>query len=276
MILDGKKITENIYNQLIEKIQSCEKAPCLWVILVWNEDSPSMRYIRQKRREAKKVGIDFRLSHLPQDISQQELIETIQAYNQDRSISWYIVQLPLPNHIDTLGVIRNIDPKKDVDGFHPENQWKVMIWDTTGFTPCTPAGVMEMLSYYDIDLPGKQVTILGQSNIVGKPMSQLCINAWATVSSCNSRTPDISLYTKNADIIISATWIAHLITTDIVRKNAVIIDVWFSIQNGEIYGDCEYKNLLSQWNSITPVPGWVWPMTVAMLLTNTYKAHKNS
>lgn len=147
----------------------------------------------------------FKIMRFPKDISEDELVNEIQKLNANSTISGYIVQLPLPAHIDALRIIRSIDPKKDVDGFHPENQGKVMIADTTGFLPCTPAGVMKIFEYYDIQLSGKKVVILGQSNIVGKPMALMCINAGATVTSCNHKTPDISLYTQEADIIISAT-----------------------------------------------------------------------
>ena len=276
MILDGKQIAHEMYESLWSQISSLVKKPTLWAVLVWDSNSPSLRYIKQKKRETKKIGMWFSLTHLPKDISEDELIQEIQKLNTNKDISGYIVQLPLPSDIDPLHVIRNIDPQKDVDGFHPENQGKVMIGDPSGFSPCTPAGVMQIFSYYDIWLKWKNIVVLGQSNIVGKPMAQMCINSGATVVSCNHLTPDISVYTRQADIIISATGQIGLITPDIVKEDAVIIDVWFSIRDGEIFGDTEYEPLLSAWHDITPVPGWVGPMTVAMLLSNTLRAHKQA
>ena len=272
MILDGKKLAGEIYNELSKKIQKLEKKPTLWAVLVW-DNSASLRYIWQKKKFSEKVGINFNVFKFPTSISEEELLYEIKKLNQDSDVSWYIVQLPLPKHIDALRVIRNIDPKKDVDGFHPENQWKIIIGDETGFAPCTPAWVMRIFSNYNIQLSWKKIVILGQSNIVWKPMAMMCINAGASVTSCNNLTPDISLYTLEADIIITATGVVGLITPEIVKKDAIIIDVGFSIHDGQISWDACYKELLTQWNTITPVPGWVGPMTVAMLLTNTYNAY---
>lgn len=273
MKLDGKIIASKIYEELTENIEKQSIKPTLWAVLVWDNNSPSLRYIKQKRRECEKIWMGFELFQFDADISENDLKTEIIALNLNENISGYIVQLPLPAHINTLNIIGCIDPRKDVDGFHPENQWKVMIWDTSWFTPCTPAWVMKILEYYDFDLVGKNIKILGQSNIVGKPMAQLCINAWATVTSCNSKTKHLSVHTKHADIIISATGQAKIIQPDMISQEAVIIDVWFSIIDDKIYGDADYENIIEQWNPITPVPGWVGPMTVAMLLSNTYKAH---
>lgn len=216
----------------------------------------------------------FSLFQFPESISQQQLEAEILKLNSDSSISGYIVQLPLPNHISSSEIIKKIHPAKDVDGFHPINQGKLMIWDTTGFVPCTPAWVMEILKKYNIQLKGKKVVVIGRSNIVGKPVALLCINAGATVISCNSHTPDISHYTRDADIIISATGQAWIIKASMISPLCVVMDVWFSIVDGKITWDASYAEILKQWNTITPVPGWVGPMTVAMLLTNTIKAHK--
>lgn len=272
MILDGKKLAADIYNDLSEKIKKSPSIPTLGAVLVGN-NSASLRYIRQKQKFSEKIGMNFELFRFPEDISEEQLREEIHKLNENDSISWYIVQLPLPSHIDSLRIIRNIHPLKDVDGFHPENQWKVMIGDETGFVPCTPAGVMELLKEYNIALSRKKVVILGRSNIVGKPLALLCINAGATVISCNSHTPDIHTYTKDADIVICATGQAHLLQVDMVSAEAIIIDVGFSVIDEKIYGDADTTWFLSQGNPITPVPGWVGPMTVAMLLSNTYNAH---
>ncbi len=272
MILDGKKIASEIYRELSSKIKALPKTPTLGAVLVW-DSAESLRYIGQKRKFCEQVGIVFKLYQFPKEITENKLKSEIISLNNDWNISGYIVQLPLPEHIDSFKIIRNIDPKKDVDGFHPENQGKIMIGDSTGLSPCTPAWVMKIFSYYNIDLRWKKVVILGQSNIVGKPMALMCINAGATVSSCNHSTPDISLFTREADIIISATGQARLIHAKIVKKDTIIIDVGFSIINGKISGDANTQELLDQWNSVSPVPGGVWPMTVAMLLANTLQAH---
>lgn len=274
MILDWKSIADSIYSSLKEEIQKLEKKPCLWVILI-GDNPASLKYIWQKQKFAEKIWMDFKLFHYDKNTTEETLKTKIQELNNNTEISGYIIQLPLPSHIDTLRMIRNIAPKKDVDGFHPENIWKIMIGDPTGLEPCTPAGIMKIFSHYNIQLEGKNICILGQSNIVWKPMAQMCINAGATVSSLNHLTDDISFYTKHADIIISATWHIHLIRPEIVKSDAIIIDVWFSVKDGKIYGDAEFEALKQQWNAITPVPGWVWPMTVAMLLTNTYNTHIN-
>jgi len=272
MILNWTQTSREIYENLKNNIWNLADAPTLWAILVW--DSPaSLRYIKQKRKFAKKIGMWFELIQRDENISQEELLETIQTCNTSENISWYIVQLPLPKHIDTNKIIESIDPKKDVDGFHPENQWKVMIHDNSGFVPCTPAGVIHLLSEYKVELSWKKVCIIGRSNIVGKPLALLCINAGATVSVCNSRTPKLEDFTISADIIICATGIPHLVKPGMTHKNAIIIDVWFSVVDGKIMGDADTQAFLDAGNSITPVPGWVGPMTVAMLMTNTYLAH---
>lgn len=273
MILDGKAVASEIYNDLSQKIQKLDTPPTIGVILVGGNDSPSLRYIKRKRYYAEKIWMKFHLIQLPADISETTLLKEIEALNQDPHISWFMVQTPLPKSINNLRVLNAIHPEKDVDGFHPENQGKVIIWDTSGFTPCTPAGVMKILEYYSIALLGKKVVVIWRSNIVWKPLCNLLINAWATVISCNSHTPDISEYTGDADIVISAVWKPGLIQAPMIHPEAVIIDVWFSVKEWKIYGDSEYEALLSQWSSITPVPGGVGPMTVAILLQNTYQAH---
>lgn len=272
MILDWKKIASEIYNELCSQIQTLKTKPVLGAVLVWDSES-SLRYIKQKRKFAEKIGMWFELFQFENTISEDELKHEIISLNNNSNISGYIVQLPLPEHIDPLRIIRNIDPKKDVDGFHPENIGKIMIGDTTGFSPCTPAWIIKIFRYYNISLSGKQVVVLWQSNIVGKPITQMCINAGATVSSCNHMTPDISLYTKKADIIISATGVVWLITPEIVKADSIIIDVWFTVLDGMIFWDAQYDELLTQGHVITPVPGGVGPMTVAMLLSNTLQAH---
>lgn len=275
MILDGKKLAQNIYSELEQKIQNLSSPPCLWAILVGN-NSASLRYIAQKKKFCEQIGMKFSLFQFPENIGEAELLEQLHLLNNNPEISGYIVQLPLPKDINSNTIISYISPEKDVDGFHPINQGKVVIGDDSWFIPCTPAGIMKIFEHYNISLSGKNVTVLGQSNIVGKPIAQLCINAWATVTSCNSKTKHLSEHTSHADIIISATWRAHLITPDMVRKDCIIIDVGFSVVDGKIYGDAKTQELIDNGNTITPVPGWVWPMTVAMLLANTFTTHERN
>lgn len=273
MILDGKKIASDIYEGLQKKIQKSQKKPTLWAILV-GDNAGSLRYIAQKKKFCEKIGMKFSLFQLPENIQESELLEQLTWLNNNPEISGYIVQLPLPDHIDSNTVISHISPKKDMDGFHPINQGKVVIGDDTWFVPCTPAGIMKIFEYYHISLSGKNVCIIGRSNIVGKPISLLCINAGATVISCNSKSKNISQHTLWADIIILAAGKPWLLTPEMVQKESIIIDVWFSIIDGEIYGDAMTRELIKNGNTITPVPGWVGPMTVAMLLYNTLSAHE--
>ena len=272
MILSGTSLSKRYNEKLKSKIEKLDLRPRLHAILVWNNSS-SLRYIRQKQKACESVWIDFELKHLSDDISESELLKIIQELNHDSTISWYIVQLPLPNHINTQKIISSIHPEKDVDGFHPVNQWKVLLWDTSWHIPCTPKWVMRLLSNHKIELKWKKVVILWRSNIVWKPLATLCINAWATLISCNSHTNDIKVYTQDADIVISAVWQAHFLKAKDVSSEAVLIDVGFSVIDGKIYGDIDTQSCIKQWNTITPVPGWVGPLTVAMLLENTYNAH---
>jgi len=272
MILNWTLTASKIYDQLEKNISKFTQKPTLWAILVW-DSAASLRYIKQKRKFAKKIGMWFEFIQLQEDISQEELLSEIKKCNTDTKISGYIVQLPLPKHINTEQIINNISPSKDVDGFHPENQWKIMIGDSTWFTPCTPAWVMSIFTEYGISLSGKKVCIIGRSNIVGKPLALLCINAGATVTVCNSQTPSLEEFALWADIVICATGIPHLIKPNMTHKDTIIIDVGFSVVDGKIMGDADTQAFVGAGNSITPVPGWVGPMTVAMLMTNTYLAH---
>lgn len=274
MFIDGKQMAQKMYDELKNDIQKSQKKPTLAAVLV-GSNSASLRYINQKKKFAEYVGIDFKLIELKQNVTQIELEKKIEEINNNSQIDGYIVQLPLPDHIDTTKIIEKIDPKKDVDGFHPINIGKVLIWDNSGFIPCTPAGVMHMLEKLDFQLPGKKVTIVWRSNIVGKPLAALMINAWATVTICNSKTLDVKQYTSHSDLVIMATGQPHLLNVAMVKIGTTIIDVWFSVVDGKILWDCDTQILEKVWNTITPVPGWVGPLTVAMLMKNTFKAALN-
>lgn len=271
MIIDWTKISNSIYTGIKQKIERLEKKPILWVILVW-EDEVSLRYINQKRRFASFVWMGFAYKQLDKNISEQKLLETIKEFNEDRNISWFIVQLPLPKHINPENITKAIEPNKDVDWFNPINMWKILIWDNSGLVPCTPAWIMELLNSLNVDLAWKNVTIIWKSNIVWKPMAALLINAWATVTVCNSKTKDIYKFTRESNIVISATWVPKLLKLDMVNSDTIVVDVWFSVVDWKVYGDADFDNIDIAWIKITPVPGWVWPLTVAMLIKNTLKA----
>lgn len=271
MIIDWKEIASGIYEDIKQKVEKLEKKPTLWAILVWNNSS-SLRYIKQKQKWAQYTWIKFNLVSLDENIKEDKLLEIINNFNSDENISWYIIQLPLPKHINTNKIINSIDPKKDVDWFHTENQWKVLIWDDSWFIPCTPAWIIEILNSMGVNLEWKIVTIIWRSNIVWKPITALLMNVWATVINCNSKTPSIKDFTLKSDIIILAAWSPWLLNNDMVKKDSIIIDVGFTIINDKIYWDANFEEINNTWHKITPVPGWVWALTVAMLMKNTLRA----
>lgn len=273
MIIDWKKIAQGIYDEIKSEIWTLTTKPTLWAILVWDNPA-SIRYIEQKRKWATYVWINFKLIKFKENISEKELLMTMKEFNENPSINWYIIQLPLPDHINTIKVINYIHPKKDVDWFHPNNQWKVLLWDNTWFAPCTPAWIMEILKVQNIEVEWKTVCIVWRSNIVWKPAAALLINAWATVISCNSKTKNIEKFTWTSDIVIIATGHPNLLKVNMVKVGAIVLDVGFSIVDGKIYWDADTKLINLIWNKITPVPGWVWALTVAMLMKNTLKAYK--
>ncbi len=273
MILNGTNVALSIYAEIKQQIDSLQSRPTLWVILI-GDTAESKKYVAQKKKWAEKVGMHFELFTFEATMSQEKLVEYIQKLNNNPEISGFMVQTPLPKHIDTQQVMQTIIPSKDVDGFHPENQWKVLIGDNSGLTACTPAGIMKLLEVSHIHLPWKKVVVLGKSNIVGKPLTMLLVNAWATVTSCNSKTPDITVFTRDADIVISATGVPGILSHTDIWKNTIVIDVGFTIKDDKILWDADFENIDAQGNLITPVPWGVWPMTVAMLLSNTLIAYK--
>ena len=273
MLINGREIAENIYNELKKEISELSQKPKMAVILVW-ENSPSMRYIEQKKNWADFVWIDFELINYPTNVSEKEVLGKIKSLNNDEKIHWFMVQLPLPKHINEKKVLNAINPKKDIDWFHPKNQWKVLIWDKTWFVPCTPAWVMEILNYLKINLESKVVTVIWRSNIVWKPTTSLLINAWATVISCNSKTKHLRRYTTISDIVIVAAWKPELLKVDMIKFWWIVIDVWFTVIDGKVYWDADTELINIVWNKITPVPGWVWVLTVCMLMKNVLKDFK--
>ncbi|EKE27343.1 MAG: bifunctional 5,10-methylene-tetrahydrofolate dehydrogenase/5,10-methylene-tetrahydrofolate cyclohydrolase [uncultured bacterium (gcode 4)] len=274
MILDWRKVASGIYDDLKIKISKLKERPSLAAVLVWNNPA-SISYIKQKKKFAEYVWMDFVFIELSLNITEEELLLIIEDLNIDKKISGYIVQLPLPSHIDSQKIIDKISPEKDVDWFTKENIGKLFLWEDDGMISCTPKWIKKLLDEYGIDLNWKNVTIIGKSNIVGKPLSLLFINNSATVTVCNSRTKNLSEHTLKSDIVVSAAWIPNLVKKEMISPWTVIIDVGFNKIWDKLVWDCDFAELEPD-NYITPVPWWVGAMTVAMLIENTYLAHLNN
>jgi methylenetetrahydrofolate dehydrogenase (NADP+) / methenyltetrahydrofolate cyclohydrolase len=277
ILLDGKALSEKIKEEVkVEVAQLVEEkqiTPGLAVILVGN-DAASATYVASKAKSCKNAGIYSVVHEMPDSITQEELLETIARMNENPKLDGILVQLPLPKHIDTTVVLEAINPLKDVDGFHPYNVGR-MVSNLDAFLPATPFGVMRMFEEYGIDLVGKNVCVIGSSDIVGKPMASLLINAKATVTVCNSRTKDLKAHTLAADIVVIAVGVPYLLKADMVKDGAVVIDVGINrLDTGKLVGDADFEGLKDKCSHLTPVPGGVGPMTIGMLLKNTIKAAK--
>ncbi|HGD2586368.1 TPA: bifunctional methylenetetrahydrofolate dehydrogenase/methenyltetrahydrofolate cyclohydrolase [Streptococcus agalactiae] len=274
-LIDGKALSQKMQAELGRKVERLKEQhgiiPGLAVILV-GDNPASQVYVRNKERSALEAGFKSETLRLSESISQEELIDIIHQYNEDKSIHGILVQLPLPQHINDKKIILAIDPKKDVDGFHPMNTGH--LWSGRPMmVPCTPAGIMEMFREYHVDLEGKHAVIIGRSNIVGKPMAQLLLDKNATVTLTHSRTRNLSEVTKEADILIVAIGQGHFVTKDFVKEGAVVIDVGMNRdENGKLIGDVVFEQVAEVASIITPVPGGVGPMTITMLLEQTYQA----
>ena len=276
-ILDGKrlsqKITERIAQESAELKSKHGITPGLAVILV-GDDPASHTYVKMKAKACKKVGFYSIVHEMPESITQEKIEETIILMNKNPNIDGILVQLPLPQHIDTTKILELIDPAKDVDGFHPYNFGRLMQGLDT-FAPCTPLGVMELLKEYDIDPKGMDACVVGASNIVGKPMAALLLNAFATVDICHIYTKDLQSHTKRADLLVVGVGKPNLITEDMVKDGAIVVDIGINrLEDGSLVGDVDFENVSKKASYITPVPGGVGPMTIAMLLQNTLKAAK--
>ncbi|HEN2397653.1 TPA: bifunctional methylenetetrahydrofolate dehydrogenase/methenyltetrahydrofolate cyclohydrolase [Streptococcus agalactiae] len=274
-LIDGKALSQKMQAELGRKVERLKEQhgiiPGLAVILV-GDNPASQVYVRNKERSALEAGFKSETLRLSESVSQEELIDIIHQYNEDKSIHGILVQLPLPQHINDKKIILAIDPKKDVDGFHPMNTGH--LWSGRPMmVPCTPAGIMEMFREYHVDLEGKHAVIIGRSNIVGKPMAQLLLDKNATVTLTHSRTRNLSEVTKEADILIVAIGQGHFVTKDFVKEGAVVIDVGMNRdENGKLIGDVVFEQVAEVASMITPVPGGVGPMTITMLLEQTYQA----
>ena len=270
-ILDGKALAGRIKEELRCKCERLARAPRLAVVLV-GDDPASAIYVRNKERDCRECGIDCRDHRLAADTTQEALLALIRELNRDDSVDGILVQLPLPGHLDGAQVLRAIDPDKDVDAFHPENVGRLLLGQPR-YLPCTPAGILALLREYAIDPAGKHCVVVGRSNIVGKPLALLLLQADATVTVCHSKTPDLADQCRRADILVSAAGQAGLITADMVRPHAVVIDVAMNRgANGKLCGDVDFVAVAQRADYITPVPGGVGPMTRAMLMENTYQA----
>lgn len=276
VIIDGKELAKKIRANL--KIE-CEELnqkginSKLAVIMV-GDDPASKVYVRNKSRACEDIGIEYEEYLLDSNITQKELINLIEKLNQDNTVNGILLQSPIPSNLDINEAFRTIAPEKDVDGFNPVNVGKLVLNQDT-FVSCTPFGIIKMFEEYNIDLTGKNVVILGRSNIVGKPLIHCCLNKNATVTTCHSKTQNIKEVASKADILISAIGKAQFVTADMVKENAVVIDVGINrLDDGKITGDVDFENVKEKAGYITPVPGGVGPMTIAMLMNNVIKATK--
>lgn len=275
-IIDGKAISANVKAQVkaeADKLKEQGIEIGLAVVIVGN--NPASRvYVNNKKKACAEVGFNSYEYALPEETTQEELLDLVKKLNEDDKVNGILVQLPLPEHIDENAVINTIRPEKDVDAFHPENVGHIMIGDFN-FLPCTPAGVMEMLAQSGIETEGKDCVVIGRSNIVGKPMAMLLLHKNATVTICHSRTKNLAEICRRADILVAAVGRAKFVTADMIKDGAVVIDVGMNrLESGKLCGDIDYDGCFEKAGYITPVPGGVGPMTIAMLMKNTLTSAK--
>jgi len=276
-ILDGKSLSLKIKAKAKDEIKILKAkdiTPGLAVVVI-GDDIASHTYVKMKEKACEDIGIYSIVHKMPDDISEDKIIETIEMMNKNPNIDGILIQLPLPKHIDTDRVLQTVTFEKDVDGFHPFNVGKLAL-NLDTFIPCTPLGVMKLLSHYDINPKGLDVCIVGASNIVGKPMMNLLLNADATVDICHIYTKDLKTHTLRADILIVGVGKPNLITEDMVKEGVIVIDIGINRKDdGKLTGDVDYENVAKKCSFITPVPGGVGPMTIAMLLENSIKAARS-
>lgn len=273
-IIDGKLVSQSVRDAIKAEVEKMEIKPGLAVVIV-GEDPASKVYVRNKKRGCEEVGFNSWVYELPEETTQSELLSLIDKLNAEKEVHGILVQLPLPRHLNEKEVTERIIPEKDVDAFHSENCGRILKGSAT-LLPCTPAGVMEMLHYYDIPVAGKNCVVIGRSNIVGKPMALLLLGENGTVTVCHSKTNDLPDVTKRADILVSAVGKAKFVTSEMVKPGAVVIDVGMNRdENGKLCGDVDFENVEKTASYITPVPGGVGPMTISILLKNTLNAALN-
>lgn len=266
LLLDGKKVAESIYSQLLLEVSLLPVVPKLAVILV-GSDPASETYVRSKAKKCQALGLQSETIPFPESVSEETLLAKIRELNQDKSTHGILIQLPLPAHIRKSTLFENVDPLKDVDGLTAENAGRLML-GRPRLVPCTPMGIMEMLKFYSIPVEGRRAVVLGRSEIVGKPMAQLLMNANATVTVCHSKTKDIASYTKSAEILIAAIGKPNWVGPELVSDGTVIVDVGIHRLGNTLCGDVDFKKVEKNCEAISPVPGGVGPMTIAILMKN--------
>ena len=273
-ILNGKQVAAEIRAELKTRAEALRKdgvVPCLAVLLA-GDDPASKIYVRNKKRACEEIGIESRELLFPESVTEEELIAQIRALNEDPAVDAMLVQLPLPRHINEARVLAEIAPEKDADGFHVVNAGRLFTGQTS-VLPCTPAGCMELLRRANVEFSGKHAVVVGRSNIVGKPMAMLLLNEHCTVTVCHSRTKDLARFTRDADILVAAVGRPGMITGDMIKPGAAVIDVGINrLDNGKLMGDVDFASAEPVAGAITPVPGGVGPMTIAMLMQNAILA----
>ena len=273
-ILNGKQVAAEIRAELKVRAEALRKdgvVPCLAVLLA-GDDPASKIYVRNKKRACEEIGIESRELLFPENVTEEELIAQIRALNEDAAVDAMLVQLPLPKHIDEARVLAEIAPEKDADGFHVVNAGRLFTGQTS-VLPCTPAGCMELLRRANVEFSGKHAVVVGRSNIVGKPMAMLLLNEHCTVTICHSRTKDLARFTRDADILVAAVGRPGMITGEMIKPGAAVIDVGINrLDNGKLMGDVDFESAEPVAGAITPVPGGVGPMTIAMLMQNAILA----
>ncbi len=279
-ILDGRKVADSLLNKVAEDVQGLKAKgilPKLTVILV-GDDPASAIYVKHKEKACERTGIISEKILMPASTSQEDLLAKVEEVNNDESVSGLIVQMPLPDHIEAPKVIKAIDPYKDVDGYHAYNMGKMVLSkDYEDLAACTPKGIIEILDFYNVDLTGMNAVVIGRSNTVGKPMAMMLLNRNATVSICHRHTKDLGAYTREADLVVVAVGKAKLLTADMVKDGAIVIDVGINRgEDGKLVGDADFEGMKDKVKAITPVPGGVGPMTVACLLANTVTAARKN
>ena len=278
VLIDGKKVSGEIRNRLADEIQELKKKtgkkPGLATVLV-GDDPASAVYVRNKNKICGELGFQSFEQKLSADTSEEKLLQLVGELNSNKDVHGILVQLPLPDQIDSEKILQAIDPKKDVDGFHPLNVGKLVVGNAQ-LTPCTPTGIIALLDRYDIEISGKHAVIIGRSNIVGKPVSMLLLHRNATITICHSRTQNLEEVTRSADILVAAVGRANFVTDEMVSEGTVVIDVGINRVDGKLTGDVDFEPVSKKASHITPVPGGVGPMTIALLMENTLKAFKES
>ncbi|HLD18606.1 MAG TPA: bifunctional methylenetetrahydrofolate dehydrogenase/methenyltetrahydrofolate cyclohydrolase FolD [Candidatus Nanoarchaeia archaeon] len=272
IIMDGKKVSREIEDRIKSKVENLKRKPGLGVILV-GENPASQIYVRNKQAACGRVGIISKRIDLPNDATQMQVIEAIESYNNDDEIDGILLQLPMPSHLNEKKIMGLISKDKEVDGFHLENLGKLLAGHK-GIRPCTPKGIIRLLEEYKVDIQGKNAVVLGRSTIVGKPVALLLLEKNATVTICHSKTVGIKEIVKKADIIVAAIGKAKFVTEDMVKHNAVVVDVGINRVDGKLVGDVDFEKVSRKASYITPVPGGIGPMTIASLLENTMELYE--